>query len=201
MRFINKKFMLFMTNVFLLAGIGSTIANYSTSVIQGEAQLPTIFDQKTIGITVSDFTNSTSNLTFTITKGTGNEQFIYTGNSNRNSTDGTWVQLKSNDAQLFKQDSASGSLSNKWRLTSITMKYTKVGTTTEDNVVTLNGITLFSWRNVTTSTSVTNLNLNRETQTKNFNFIDNISTFSIDSTYVYWIEELSLTYTIDYSDC
>ncbi len=29
--------MLFMTNVFLLAGIGSTIANYSTSVIQGEA--------------------------------------------------------------------------------------------------------------------------------------------------------------------
>jgi hypothetical protein len=37
MRFINKKFMLFMTNVFLLAGIGSTIANYSTSFIQGEA--------------------------------------------------------------------------------------------------------------------------------------------------------------------
>ena len=37
MRFINKKLMLFMTNVFLLAGIGSTIANYSTSVIQGEA--------------------------------------------------------------------------------------------------------------------------------------------------------------------
>ncbi len=37
MRFINKKFMLFMTNVFLLAGIGSTIANYSTSVIQGQA--------------------------------------------------------------------------------------------------------------------------------------------------------------------
>jgi predicted extracellular nuclease len=37
MRFINKKIMLFMTNVFLLAGIGSTIANYSTSVIQGEA--------------------------------------------------------------------------------------------------------------------------------------------------------------------
>jgi hypothetical protein len=65
-----------MTNVFLLAGIGSTIANYSTSVIQGEAQLPTIFDQKTIGITVSDFTNSTNNLTFTITKGTrGHEGF------------------------------------------------------------------------------------------------------------------------------
>jgi hypothetical protein len=37
MRFINKKIMLFMTNVFLLAGIGSTIANYSTSVLQGEA--------------------------------------------------------------------------------------------------------------------------------------------------------------------
>ena len=37
MRFINKKIMLFMTNVFLLAGIGSTIANYSTSVIQGQA--------------------------------------------------------------------------------------------------------------------------------------------------------------------
>ena len=37
MRFINKKIMLFMTNVFLLGGIGSTIANYSTSVIQGEA--------------------------------------------------------------------------------------------------------------------------------------------------------------------
>ncbi len=37
MRFINKKIMLFMTNLFLLAGIGSTIANYSTSVIQGEA--------------------------------------------------------------------------------------------------------------------------------------------------------------------
>ncbi len=42
MRFINKKFMLIMTNVFLLAGIGSTIANYSTSVIQGEALSKTI---------------------------------------------------------------------------------------------------------------------------------------------------------------
>jgi hypothetical protein len=40
MRFINKKIMLFVTNVFLLAGIGSTIANYSTSVIQGEAVVP-----------------------------------------------------------------------------------------------------------------------------------------------------------------
>ena len=201
MRFINKKIMLFMTNVFLLAGIGSTIANYSTSVIQGEAQLPTIFDQKTINISVSDFTNSASSSTFTITKGTGNEQFIYTGTSNRNVLNGTWVQLKSNDAQLFKQDSASGSILNKWRLTSITMNYSKVGTTTTDNVVTLNGTALFSWRNLTTSTSIANLNLNRETQTKTFDFDDNISTFSIDSTYVYWIEGLSLTYTIDYSNC
>ena len=190
-----------MTNVFLLAGIGSTIANYSTSVIQGEAQLPTIFDQKTINISVSDFPNSTSNSTFTITKGTGNEQFIYTGNSNRNIVNGTWVQLKSNDSQLFIQASASGSILNKWRLTSITMNYSKVGTTTTDNVVTLNGTALFSWRNLTTSTSLTNLNLNRETQTKTFDFDDNISTISIDSTYVYWIEGLSLTYTIDYSNC
>ena len=42
--------MLFMTNVFLLAGIGSTIVNYSTSVIQGEAVV-----EKSININIKDF--------------------------------------------------------------------------------------------------------------------------------------------------
>ncbi len=37
MAFFNKRMILLFTNLFLLAGIGTTIANYSTSVIQGEA--------------------------------------------------------------------------------------------------------------------------------------------------------------------
>jgi uncharacterized protein YjdB len=53
MRFINKKFMLFMTNVFLLAGIGSTIANYSTSSFQGQATARTLIIDKTFLTTVA----------------------------------------------------------------------------------------------------------------------------------------------------
>jgi len=37
MAFFNKRMILLFTNLFLLAGISITIANYSTSVIQGEA--------------------------------------------------------------------------------------------------------------------------------------------------------------------
>ncbi|MFZ9197650.1 MAG: hypothetical protein ACO22H_04790 [Bacilli bacterium] len=37
MAFFNKRMILLFTNLFLLAGIGTTIANYSTSLIQGEA--------------------------------------------------------------------------------------------------------------------------------------------------------------------
>ena len=60
--------MLFMTNVFLLAGIGSTIANYSTSVIQGEAVV-----EKSININIKDFYYSTeinTNFTTGSTSGT-----------------------------------------------------------------------------------------------------------------------------------
>jgi hypothetical protein len=39
MAFFNKRMILLFTNLFLLAGIGTTIANYSTSVIQGEANV------------------------------------------------------------------------------------------------------------------------------------------------------------------
>ncbi len=37
MAFFNKRMILLFTNLFLLAGIGTTIANYSTSVVEGEA--------------------------------------------------------------------------------------------------------------------------------------------------------------------
>jgi hypothetical protein len=37
MAFLNKRMVLLFTNLFLLAGIGTTIANYSTSLVQGEA--------------------------------------------------------------------------------------------------------------------------------------------------------------------
>lgn len=37
MAFFNKRMILLFTNLFLLAGIGTTIANYSTSVIEGQA--------------------------------------------------------------------------------------------------------------------------------------------------------------------
>jgi len=39
MAFFNKRMILLFNNLFLLAGIGTTIANYSTSVIQGEANV------------------------------------------------------------------------------------------------------------------------------------------------------------------
>lgn len=55
MAFLNKRMILLFTNLFLLAGIGTTIANYSTSVIQGEANV-----EKSINIDINDFYYQTS---------------------------------------------------------------------------------------------------------------------------------------------
>jgi uncharacterized protein YjdB len=80
MRFINKKIMLFMTNVFLLAGIGSTIANYSTSSFQGQAS-----GSEQLIKTIS-FENSgegfSASTTYTGTFNIGSDQWrVYQGNA------------------------------------------------------------------------------------------------------------------------
>ncbi len=67
MAFFNKRMILLFTNLFLLAGIGTTIANYSTSVIQGEASI-----EKSINIDINDFFYGTSvNATFTTSNTSG----------------------------------------------------------------------------------------------------------------------------------
>ncbi len=91
--------MLFMTNVFLLAGIGSTIANYSTSVIQGEA-----FTNRTItinrslsAIPIGTIAYTDSN-TYTITDSGASQTVSITG-SFFSSSSQTFIQFKQGAAK------------------------------------------------------------------------------------------------------
>lgn len=158
-----------------------------------------------INLVKADFGLTTKNNTaFTVVKGTDNETFTYTGTTNQTALGATnpWFTLKSTAAQQFTQASESGSALNKWHLTSITIVYSKsTATVGQTNIVKLNTFDLFTYVSVTNSTSETNLNANQVSSTTNFNYSDNITTFTIVPTYNVYISSMSLTYTIDYANC
>lgn len=158
-----------------------------------------------INLVKADFGLTTiNNAAFTVVKGTGNETFTYTGTTDQTATGATnpWFTLKSTAAQRFTQASESGSAFNKWHLTSITIVYSKVTEKTgQTNIVKLNTFDLFTYTSVTNSKSSESLNANQVSSTTNFNYSDNITTFTIIPTYIVYISSISLTYTIDYRSC
>ncbi len=107
MAFFNKRMILLFTNLFLLAGIGTTIANYSTSEFQGAATGEVEVLLKTISFETSEnFANDTS---YTGTKDKGTEQWrIYQGNS---TTTSTAVSSGSQGILMRSYHEASGSKS------------------------------------------------------------------------------------------
>ena len=158
-----------------------------------------------INLVKADFgLTTTNNTAFTVVKGTGNETFTYTGTTDQTATGATnpWFTLKSTASQRFTQSTESGSVANKWHLTSITIVYSKATATIgQTNIVKLNTFDLFTYTSVTNSTSLTNLNANQMSSTTSFNYSDNITTFTIIPTYIVYISSISLTYTIDYGSC
>jgi hypothetical protein len=210
MRFINKKFMLFMTHVFLLAGIGSTIANYSTSVIQGEAT-PLVSDEKNHVLVKADFGSSTANSTFSISKSVSTSSFDYEGSYNILSASGPWLNLKTSTA--FSKNVESGSDTNKWYLTGIAISYSRY-TASAGNPLTLavkypastsaNTLNIISTTGLTNSTSQTNLNNNRTSYSNLslFTQADAVTTFKlVPGAANFVVESITLYYQIDYSNC
>lgn len=117
MRFINKKFMLFMTNVFLLAGIGSTIANYSTSVIQGEAATTFSISIKkfnstvfSTGVSDGNLSYGTSNNSITVLTNTGNASVTVSFAKNASTTFSIFNN-SSGEIRLYPGATNGGSLS------------------------------------------------------------------------------------------
>ena len=118
---------------------------------------------------------------------------------------GTWYSIKTKQAEALKQDTAAGSSTNKWVLTQIVFSYTKVSSSTSLTTISLatnhGSKPAFTFTPATNSTSLANLNNNAATQTVNFDYSDDIQTFTITATQILWLSSLSLTYTIDYGSC
>lgn len=169
------------------------------------ADIPTLYDTKTVEIIKADFGLTTTNNTdFSVSKTIGESLVIYSGVVNQTSTatDNPWLNIKRADAENFTQASPSGSDLNKWHLMSIEIEYAAHTSTVGNiNEIKVNDVLIHSYEGATKSTSLTNLNANKQTAKYDFNFGDNITTFSIDSTYNLYITYLSFTYTIDYTNC
>ena len=161
------------------------------------------YDTKTIELNKTNFNLTTSsNTVFTITLGSGGEQFVFTGTASSPSLSNTWVNLKSSATQRFTQSTASGSALNKWHLTTLTMTYAKQSATVgQTNTIKLNDTNLFSYVSTTNSSSETNLTLHSETHTSNFAYNESITTFTIVPMLVFFVKAITLIYSIDYSSC
>lgn len=175
------------------------------------ADIPTLYDRKTVEIVRSDFNFSdTGENAFDIQKGNGNELFQYTGRANaKNATlSDPWIQLENTldsaefGNERFKQEIPAGSLVNKWHLTSFSLTYAKrTGTVGQTNFIKINDIDVFDYVSTTKSTSSSILESNSETSTRKFDYNQNITTFEISSTYKFYISKIVLVYTIDYTNC
>lgn len=169
------------------------------------ATIPRLRDTKTVEIVKEDFgLTTTSNTDFSVSKTIGESPVIYSGVINQisKSAGNPWLNIKRSGDDIFKQTLASGSSLNKWRLTSIEFEYAKQTSTVGNiNEIKVNDILIHSYEGVTKSTAIGELNANKDVAVYNFDFNDNITTFSIDPTYNLYITYINLTYTIDYTNC
>ena len=114
-------------------------------------------------------------------------------------------ELKSASTQWFTQKVASGSVLNKWYLTSISIDYATAANSKNNigktNIVKLNDIELFSFITTADTTNNTILDEQRTTETAYFDISDNITTFSINPSFNLKVAEIKLGYTIDYTNC
>ena len=116
MAFFNKRMILLFTNLFLLAGIGTTIANYSKSVIQGDAATNFSmsikkYDTSSFGSGVSDGTLSygTTSSSITVAANTGSATVNVTYNKN-SSTTTTIFNNTAGEIRLYPGATNGGSL-------------------------------------------------------------------------------------------
>ena len=148
---------------------------------------------------------TTSNKSFNISKTNLTSTFAYSGTSNLAQTSLGFYSIKTDSAQALNQSIAAGSAINKWHLTQIVFDYTKVSVSTGSMTVSLDtnagSKTGFTFVAASNSTSATNLNNNKATETVNYAYEDSIQTFKLITTKIFWVEKLTLTYTIDYSVC
>jgi hypothetical protein len=195
---------LFMT-IPLVVAMLSFSGKGATGIVQ--AEVPSIPDTATFTIVKSDFgfPESTTDSAFSITKSLATSDFVYTGTANQTSTtlSNPWLNLKSSSTagQRFTHSTESGSLTNKWHLTSITIDYTKVAAIATRVYVNLNSISLFSFVRSSASTDLSVLNQYSTSYTTDFAYSENITTFSIVPTENFYVQSLSFTYTIEYSVC
>lgn len=195
----NKQTLQWLLNAILFVGLIVRLP----SAVYAEPSNNAITDTKVVKIVKSNFgLTNTSNTAFVISIGNGGEAFEYRGTASSPSLSTKWVNLKSSTSQRFHQPSASGSVDNKWHLTKIVIEYsTQSSTVGQTNVVKLNEITLFSFVSTTNSASDTNLTNNAQVATKEFLYEDEIKTFTIVPTLNLFIAEITMTYTIDYTNC
>jgi hypothetical protein len=193
---------------FLLTGIAFSVGSSEPSVFEGEAAVESI-DSKNHQLVQTDFGNSSSNASFSITKTVSTSSFVYAGNYNF--VIGTWVNLKVTGA--FSKANESGSLNNKWYLTGIAISYSRY-TSAVGNALTLdvkypestsaNSTRIISTTGLTNSTSLTNLNNNRTSYSNLslFTKTDNVTTFKlVPGAANFVIENITVYYSIDYSNC
>ena len=159
MAFFNKRMILLFNNLFLLAGIGTTIANYSTSVIQGEANDKII---TTYSLGISNSSSSSSYVTTHTTLANSELKADFTGDINILST--TVIDATSN--KVYPGSGSSGGVFttvNNAANTPNVIKLGKSGTTAADaGKITFNltsniysvRVTLTGW-SATTATTIT----------------------------------------------
>lgn len=123
-----------------------------------------------------------------------------------------WFFIYDNPDTRFSSLVSSGSSSNKFRLTGISITYSKyapvLGTTTSITLSKTNAdspafanTTLTTFVSTTTSLTSANLSSNSETVSDTFEFSDNIQKFSLIPSNPVVINQIYLTYAIDYSSC
>lgn len=181
------------------------ISIQSNEVSASMRKVTSVYDTQDVLITKSDFTLSgTTNNDIFITKMIGGNEVYYSGsiNQSQTSSSSSWFNIKSASTKRFRQLDSSGSIINKWRLTSIELEYAlHTSTIGQVNTVKINDITITSYTSVITSTSLTNLNANKESIKYDFSFTDNITTFEIVTSYNLYVSYIKLSYSIDYSIC
>jgi hypothetical protein len=124
----------------------------------------------------------------------------------------SWFFIYDNPDTRFSSLISSGSETNKFRLTGISLTYSKYATVlgatktitlskTNPDLPTVSNILLASFESSTTSLTSTNLSNNSETVSHSFQFSDNIQQFSLIISDSVVISQIYLTYSIDYSLC
>ena len=201
----HKTFIQFVINSLFILGL---IFHHSQSntILLATSEISPQIDTRTFTIVKSDFgfPNNGSNILFNISKGSGNETFIYEGWANQTTAlaSNPWFNIKAHSTARFTQPSEVGSALNQWRLVSLTLNLAKQGDVRgQTNWVYLDNIFMFDFVVNTNESSKSVLDANVASFTKNFTYAQNIKTFSIVPREDLYLSSMIIEYQIDYSNC